>query len=99
MSFHEMDPDKVRQILDARDEKGNKLYEDLLTPLIVREQALFRNSKCPTCGGGAVEPTLHSSRPFSPGSALPNKVLRCVLCKTEFDPYTGLVTFATLSRD
>lgn len=99
MNFRELDPEAVRRLLDARDENGKKLYEDVLTPLVAKEQAFFRTSACPRCQASALEAVVNAARPFTPGSPLPNKVLRCLMCKTEFDPYTGLVTSATFSSD
>mgnify|MGYP003409554983 CR=1 FL=1 len=95
-SFKQLDPEEIRRILDATDENGNKLYPDVLTPLIKNEEELFKNSPCPKCGAYAASPTLNTKRPFVPHSPLPNKVLRCLSCSTEFDPRTGIITFATL---
>ena len=95
-SFKQLDPDEIRQILDSKDAEGNKLYPDVLTPLIKSEEELFKNSSCPKCRASSVVPSLNTKRPFAPGSPLPNKILRCLVCSTEFDPRTGLILFATL---
>ena len=65
---------------------------DVLTPLAQREQAFFKNCQCPVCNGYAHHQTVNARNPYSQGSPLPNKVLRCINCSTEFDPYTNLVT-------
>lgn len=65
--------------------------EDVLTPLAKKEQIFFRNSACPTCGAVSHSQTVNAKRPFSQGSPLPNILLRCLQCHTEFDPNTGLI--------
>ena len=66
--------------------------EDVLTPLVKKEQAFFRNSTCPSCGGSSHLPFVNPRRPFSQGSPLPNKILKCLQCETEFDPNSNLIT-------
>lgn len=66
--------------------------EDVLTPLVQKEQSFFRNSTCPACGGASHLPFVNPRRPFSQGSPLPNKLLKCLQCEAEFDPTTGLIT-------
>lgn len=95
-SFKELKPDEIRAILDARNEKGEKLYEDVLSPLAQHEASVFQNSPCPKCGAAA-SPSLNLHRPFVPNSLLPNKILRCVVCGTEFDPKTQLIHFANIT--
>lgn len=95
-SFKPLDPDEIRKILDATDSDGNKLYPDVLTPLVKTEDELFKSAPCPKCGSYSTTATLNTKRPFSPGSPLPNKILRCLSCATEYDPKSGLITFATL---
>ena len=70
-------------------------HEDLLTPLVKKEQVFFRNSACPTCGAYSHSQTVNAHRPFTPGSPLPNILLRCLMCQTEFDPNTNLITSVT----
>jgi hypothetical protein len=66
--------------------------EDILTPLVKKEQAFFRNCPCPSCGEYSHSQLVNARRPFSEGSPLPNIVLKCLHCRTEFDPNTRLVT-------
>lgn len=94
--FKEMSAEEIRAILDAKNESGEKLFEDVLTPLVEKERQLFSDAKCPKCGAGAPVPTLNARRPFTPQSPLPNRVLRCVVCQTEFDPHTGLILHANI---
>lgn len=91
MRFRELDPEVVRGILDATDEKGQRLYKDMLAPEALKEDAFFRNSLCPKCGDASHETFVDPRRPFLPGALLPNRHLRCLKCQTEFDPHTGLV--------
>ena len=69
--------------------------EDVLTPLVKKEQAFFRNSACPLCGAYSHCQTVNAHRPFTPGSPLPNIILRCLQCQTEFDPNSNLVVVAS----
>lgn len=66
--------------------------EDVLTPLVKKEEAFFRNKACPACDGASHLPFVNPRRPFTQGSPLPNKLLKCLHCETEFDPITGLIT-------
>jgi hypothetical protein len=95
MNFRELDPDVVRKMLEAKDENGNLIYQDVLKGQIEKEAVFFRNSSCPKCREYNHETFVNLQRPFTPGVALPNKLLRCLSCQTEFDPYTGLVTRVT----
>lgn len=92
MNFREMDPDEVWRLLEEKDEKGRPLHENALAPLITKEDALLRHSPCPVCGEYGGEPFLSPTRPFIPGSPLPNRQLRCQKCHAEFDPNTRIVT-------
>lgn len=98
-SFKELSADEIRRILDARTEKGEKLYEDVLTPLVEKEDRLFESASCPKCHTGPTRKVLNTHRPFVPGSPLPNMIARCVACGTEFDPKTGLITLANLTGE
>jgi hypothetical protein len=95
-SFKEMDPERIRELLDATDEKGEKLYPDILTPLALKEAELFTSASCPKCGASSPAVTLDTHRPFTSSSPLPNRLLRCVVCQTEFNPKTGLITLASI---
>ena len=85
--FKESDPERMLKLLEG--------HENVLAPLVAKEEAFFRSSTCPSCNGRNLEAFLHPSNPFAPGSPLPSKLLRCLQCKTEFDPYTRLVTRVT----
>lgn len=91
MNFKPMDPNEVWRLLEATDAAGKKIHEDLITPALKKEEAFFRTVSCPSCGGYSHTPFLNPRRPFAPGSVLPNRLLRCLECETEFDPNTRLV--------
>jgi hypothetical protein len=94
-SFKELDQEEIWKILNATDEKGNKLHQDVLSPLLETEDRHFKNSPCPKCGDYSGSPTIDPMRPFTPDYPLPNKILRCTICETEWDPYTRLIRRAT----
>lgn len=85
--------DEIRALLEERNEKGELKHQDVLTPAVLRESAFFKSCVCPSCGAAA-RAILDVKRPFVPGNPLPNKLLQCVQCQTEFNPYTGLITKA-----
>lgn len=95
MRFQELDPNDVWKMLEAKDENGNPIHQDVLTPLQEKEAVFFRHSTCPRCQKYGSEPFVNPRAPFSPGNPLPNKLLRCLSCGTEFDPYTRLITKVT----
>jgi hypothetical protein len=85
MEFKPLSQEQIQELL-----KGQV---NVLTPLVEKEEAFFRNCVCLVCHGGT-EPFVDPVHPFSPGSPLPRRFLRCTNCGTEFDPYTNLVTKA-----
>jgi hypothetical protein len=87
--------DEIRALLEEKNEKGELIHQDVLTPAIQKEDTFFRHSVCPKCGGASVRPFIDPHRPFVPGNPLPNKLLQCLQCETEFNPYTGLITRVT----
>lgn len=89
--FKTMDSEAVWKALDG--------HEDMLTPLVKKEEAFFRHVVCPICASGNHESFLNVQRPFTGGVPLSNKLLRCLQCRTEFDPYSQLVTKVTPESD
>lgn len=81
-----MDPEKIHQLIDGE--------PNLLAPMVEKEESFFRNVSCPSCGGQSHEPFINAKRPFSPGAVLPNRLLRCLSCTSEFDPYTRVIVKA-----
>lgn len=83
-AFKEMDPEDIRKALEGQ--------VDVLASEIKKEEAFFRNSTCPVCGGGEFSMHVNSAKPFTEGALLPNKILKCMRCSVEFEPYSRLVT-------
>jgi formate dehydrogenase maturation protein FdhE len=94
-NFKKMSSDDIWSILNEVDASGNKIHIDVLTPMANKETDTFKNVSCPVCGSYGSESFINTSRPFSPSSPLPNKLLRCSSCRTEYDPLTKLVTLAS----
>jgi hypothetical protein len=89
MALREMDPELVWKLLEG--------HQDAIKPEVEKEQAFFRHVMCPQCRSYNHEQFINPRSPFLPGAVLTNKLLRCQECKTEFDPYTGLVLKVTPS--
>jgi hypothetical protein len=81
--FKEMAAEEIWELI-----KG---HQDVLTPAAQAEQEFFRQVSCPSCGGKSHDQMLHAARPFSEGAILPNKILVCQQCKTEFEPRSGII--------
>jgi hypothetical protein len=86
-----MDPNEVQKLLEVQDSEGKPVHQDMLRPLVEREEALLRNSTCPACGALSSETFLDPRRPFVNGYPLPNRLLRCLKCQAEYDPHTRLI--------
>jgi len=82
--FKELNPEEVWKAIEG--------YKDVITPEIKKEEAFFRNTPCPTCDQASTQSFINPKAPFSPGAILPNKLLRCLVCSTEFDPHSGIIT-------
>lgn len=89
--FKTLDPDEILRLLEG--------HQDLLGPMVEKENAMFRHSPCPLCGSLQNDTFVNPNNPFSPGSPLPNRLMRCRNCSTEFDPYTGLMYKVIGERD
>lgn len=86
-AFKELDPELIWKAIEGQ--------KDILSPMVQKEEAFFRNVACPVCTSKNHEAFINASNPFSPGVALPNKLLKCQQCGTEFDAYSQLVTKVT----
>lgn len=67
-------------------------HRDVITPEVKKEESFFRNMPCPTCNQASNQAFVNPKVPFSSGSILPKKLLRCLVCSTEFDPETKIIT-------
>lgn len=74
--FQEMDPDATRKLLEG--------HEDVITPAVKKEQEQLAGTSCPKCFSGGVQARVDAKRPFRHGSVLPNKLMHCLACGTEF---------------
>lgn len=90
-AFTELDPELIRKAIAG--------HVDVLSPEIKKEEAFFRNSLCPVCGSKELSSYVNAVKPFTEGVLLPNKLMRCLTCDTEFEPYTRLVTSTTAGPD
>lgn len=79
--FTPLDPKLILELLEGQ--------KDILTPKINAEEKSFSSAKCPSCGAGEPSIEIDAKNPFSRGKLLPNKILKCTSCSTEFDPVTG----------
>ena len=91
-----MDPELIRQLLQGE--------EDILSPEIKAEEALYRNTRCPLCGQGGCEKRVRAPKiilgdsgepvvatsPFGIGP-LPEGYAHCIHCNTDFNPQTGMI--------
>lgn len=82
--FKEMDPDVVRKLVEGQ--------ENVVKPAVEKEQQFFKTSSCPNCSAYEVESRVNTKRPFIQGSILANKILVCLCCGTEFEPYTKVIS-------
>ncbi len=83
-SFKEMDPELIQKLLEGQD--------NIIAPAIESERTFLKNVSCPGCGGFETEPRVNSKRPFTQGMILSNKILVCLQCDTEFEPYTRVIS-------
>jgi hypothetical protein len=91
-----MNPEIIRQLL--------KSEEDILSPAIKAEEALYRNTRCPMCRQDGCEKRIRAPKimlnengepvvttsPFGMGP-LPDGYAHCIHCGTDFNPYTGMI--------
>lgn len=89
-TFKELSQEEIQALLEG--------HQDVLSAAMKKEEALFRHSPCPTCGSYGHEAFVNPRQPFIQGELLPNKILRCFKCQTEFDPHSGFV-FKVLPPD
>jgi hypothetical protein len=75
--------DEIRILLEGQ--------PNLLKPLAEQEQEFLKRCCCPNCGGSSLSQFVNPGRPFSPGSPLPNMLLKCLQCGAESDPHSKIV--------
>lgn len=62
---------------------------DVLTKEYKAELEYFTNLKCLRCNED-VYPILNTKLPFKAGKLIPNNLVKCSKCGTEFEPYTAI---------
>lgn len=95
MKLKTMDPNDIRKLLEG--------HEDILTPLMAKEEAQYKNLVCPNCHGHSCRKKVEDIRtidndhgqsivlPFSPDYPLPHTIAVCIDCDCEFSPDTGII--------
>lgn len=91
MAIKEMDPDLARKLLEGQ--------VDVLTPLTQKENEVFSSVACPHCSSSEVQVFVNRAAPFSKGSPLPNKLMKCLGCEAEFNPRNGIITSPPISHE
>jgi len=95
--FKTMDQQKAREFIEQS--------EDVLTPEVKAEEALYRNTQCPLCGEAGCEkrvqpakvvPDPDTGEPLIAQSPFGDDMLakgyaHCKNCNTDFNPKTGMV--------
>lgn len=84
-TYKEMDPDLLEHLLEG--------YEDELTGEARKQEAFYRQFRCPRCGGECEKHFLGVGHSFSSTSDtyLPRSGLKCKLCECVFDPHSDLI--------
>lgn len=66
-------------------------HENIIASEAKKEERYIKATPCPVCNSGEIEVSINYKNPFSPGKILPNKIMRCLECKSELEPETGIV--------
>jgi hypothetical protein len=82
-AFREMDLEQVQKLLEG--------HENVIAPAIEKEQTFMKSVPCPSCRAYETEARVNPKRPFTQFSILANKLLVCLACGTEFDPFLGII--------
>ena len=78
-----LDPEETLRALEGQ--------KDILTEDYEREVEYLKKLRCPACYGDQFGCRPDTDRPFSPGRLLPNYLVVCRDCGTEFAPYSGVI--------
>lgn len=82
--FTMMDPTERTQLLEGQ--------VDILTDKVAEESEYLSTLPCPKCGTTHCLPTVDARKPFVDGQILPRRLMHCLNCGLEFEPYTGIQT-------
>lgn len=83
MAMKEMEYEKILELL-----KGQP---DVITPIAKEAENMLSASVCPGCGSGNTQRFVDGSRPFTRSSILPNVLLKCTDCGTEYSPRSNII--------
>jgi hypothetical protein len=82
MLFKEMDEAKLLEIVNE--------YEDVLTPMVEADQAIYDSQICPRCGGSMyVKPEIN--RLLANNRPIPKHLVKCAACDCVVDPFSGIM--------
>lgn len=83
--YQEMDPEVALKIIEG--------YEDELTGESKKQEAFYRQFRCPRCGGECIKHFISAQHAFPQDGdvLLPRSGLKCKLCDCLFDPHTNLI--------
>jgi len=82
MLFKEADEAKLLKIVDE--------YEDVLTPLVEADQAIYDACVCPRCGSSMyVHPDIN--RLLANNRPIPKHLVKCSACDCVVDPFSGIM--------
>lgn len=82
MLFKETDEAKLLEIVSE--------YEDVLTPMVEADQAIYDSQVCPRCGGSMyVKPDIR--RLLANTRPIPKHLVKCSACDAVVDPFSGLL--------
>lgn len=96
MTLKTMNPGTVWELINE--------VEDVITPAVAQEDAVFKTTSCPICGSQDIQKRIDAPKvvlgpdgdpvvavsPFGRGP-LPRSYASCTVCGTEFDPRTGII--------
>lgn len=82
MIFKEMDPDKIRELLEGQ--------ENIISPEVEKHEEYFSQLECLYCGGSCRPTLLPGQKIFEDNSLLPNYSAECNDCGCQFSPYTKI---------
>lgn len=82
MSKQRLSQERIQELLEGA--------EDVLTPMAKKEEAMLKRVPCQNCGSKTTSVEPNTKNPFSVGSPLANKLIRCLTCGTTFDPFSKI---------
>lgn len=87
-----MSQDQFKGLQTMDDETRRELLKDevdILTPAVEQERKFLEGVPCPKCGVRPCLAQVDAKKPFA-GGLLPRRIMKCLNCRLEFEPYTGI---------